>query len=206
MIDWHSHILPQMDDGSQSVEESLNMLKVLYMDVADMEPRIIQLEKGDILGIQELLRGSFDVMYPETYGMNGVFAKHIFYVNDCFLDGSFERVRVISSLNDAFKEYYLSGELQRYCKVSISVGNDKFRHEMSSFFLRSGFKISIQNDNGLGDAEMREISQYILGNLSFVKRLMALGFDTLIIYGATTNKSCTYALKEYANLNNFFLM
>lgn len=29
MIDWHSHILPQMDDGSQSVEESLNMLKVL---------------------------------------------------------------------------------------------------------------------------------------------------------------------------------
>jgi hypothetical protein len=66
------------------------MLKVLYMDVADMEPRIIQLEKGDILGIQELLRGSFDVMYPETYGMNGVFAKHIFYVNDCFLDGSFE--------------------------------------------------------------------------------------------------------------------
>ena len=28
-IDWHSHILPQMDDGSASVEESLDMLKVL---------------------------------------------------------------------------------------------------------------------------------------------------------------------------------
>lgn len=26
MIDWHSHILPQMDDGSRSVEESLHML------------------------------------------------------------------------------------------------------------------------------------------------------------------------------------
>lgn len=134
------------------------------------------------------------------------FVEFIKNVINTILDGSFERVRVISSLNDAFKEYYLSGELQRYCKVSISVGNDKFRHEMSSFFLRSGFKISIQNDNGLGDAEIREISQYILGNLSFVKRLMALGFDTLIIYGATTNKSCTYALKEYSNLNNFFLM
>ena len=28
-IDWHSHILPQMDDGSSSVEESLKMLNTL---------------------------------------------------------------------------------------------------------------------------------------------------------------------------------
>lgn len=29
MIDWHSHILPQMDDGSKSVQESLDMLSLL---------------------------------------------------------------------------------------------------------------------------------------------------------------------------------
>lgn len=29
MTDWHSHILPGIDDGSQSVEESLSMLKML---------------------------------------------------------------------------------------------------------------------------------------------------------------------------------
>ncbi len=29
MIDWHSHILPGMDDGSRSVEESLAMLKLM---------------------------------------------------------------------------------------------------------------------------------------------------------------------------------
>ena len=29
MIDWHSHILPCMDDGSRSVEESLSMLEAL---------------------------------------------------------------------------------------------------------------------------------------------------------------------------------
>ena len=28
MIDWHSHVLPQMDDGSKSAEESLAMLKM----------------------------------------------------------------------------------------------------------------------------------------------------------------------------------
>lgn len=29
MIDWHSHILPQMDDGSHNVEESISMLNAL---------------------------------------------------------------------------------------------------------------------------------------------------------------------------------
>lgn len=28
MIDWHTHILPEMDDGSKSVEESIEMLKM----------------------------------------------------------------------------------------------------------------------------------------------------------------------------------
>lgn len=32
MIDWHSHILPKMDDGSQSVEESIDMLRSLQAD------------------------------------------------------------------------------------------------------------------------------------------------------------------------------
>ena len=29
MIDWHSHVLPSMDDGSRDVEESISMLKAL---------------------------------------------------------------------------------------------------------------------------------------------------------------------------------
>ena len=29
MIDWHSHILPEMDDGSKNVEESLCLMKML---------------------------------------------------------------------------------------------------------------------------------------------------------------------------------
>jgi len=28
MIDWHSHVLPKMDDGSRSIEESLKLLKL----------------------------------------------------------------------------------------------------------------------------------------------------------------------------------
>ena len=29
MIDFHSHILPAMDDGSRNIEESLQMLRML---------------------------------------------------------------------------------------------------------------------------------------------------------------------------------
>lgn len=44
------------------------------------------------------------------------------------------------------------GEIDRLCKVSITSGNDNYRHEMSAFFLRSGFKISIENDSTLKDS------------------------------------------------------
>ena len=35
MIDWHSHILPQMDDGSKSVEETLQLLNMMSSQGVD---------------------------------------------------------------------------------------------------------------------------------------------------------------------------
>lgn len=121
------------------------------------------------------------------------------------LDGSFERVRIIKSMNDAFHEYYVTGEINRLCKVSITVGNQSYRHEMSTVFFRSGFRISVENDSNIKDSELRDISQYILSNTAFVRQLMALGFDTLVISGKTTNKTFMYSLKESATLTNFFI-
>ena len=121
------------------------------------------------------------------------------------LDGSFERVRIIKSMNDAFHEYYVTGEINRLCKVSITVGNQSYRHEMSTVFFRSGFRISVENDSNIKDSELRDISQYPVSNTAFVRQLMALGFDTLVISGKTTNKNFMYSLKESATLTNFFI-
>lgn len=121
------------------------------------------------------------------------------------LDGSFERVRIIKSMNEAFQKYYVTGEIDRLCKVSITSGNQNYRHEMSTLFFRSGFRISIENDTNVKESELRDISQYILTNTAFVRQLMTLGFDTLIVSGRTTNKSLMYSLKEYTNLTNFFI-
>ena len=94
------------------------------------------------------------------------------------LDGSFERMRVINQMNAAFKEYFTSGEFGRMCKVSISQGKSEYAHEMSALWSE---------------------------NVAFVRQLMALGFDTLVIKGKTTGKSQYYALKHFANLNQYFI-
>lgn len=121
------------------------------------------------------------------------------------LDGSFERIRIINAMNMSFKEAFVSEEINRMCKVSISQGDPDFRHPMSSFWFRSGFKISIVNDSNVKDSEYEEISQYILQNKTFIRQLMAIGFDTLIVQGSTTKKGKKYSLKGYANLDSYYL-
>lgn len=121
------------------------------------------------------------------------------------LDGSFERVRIISQMNTAFKEYFTTGEFNRLCKVSISSGNSAFAHEMSSLWLRSGFKITIENDISLRESEINELAAYITDNQAFVRQLMAMGFDTLVIKGKTSGMTGNYALKRFANLNQYYI-
>ena len=121
------------------------------------------------------------------------------------LDGSFERMRIISQMNAAFKEYFTTGEFNRLCKVSISQGNSAFAHDMSSIWIRSGFKITIENDYSLRESEMEELASNVTDNAAFVRQLMAIGFDTLIIKGKTTGKTKSFALKRYANLNQYFI-
>ena len=121
------------------------------------------------------------------------------------LDGSFERMRIISQMNAAFKEYFTTGEFKRLCKVSISQGNSAFAHEMSSLWIRSGFKITIENDYSLRESEMEELASNVTDNAAFVRQLMAIGFDTLIIKGKTTGKTKSFALKRYANLSQYFI-
>lgn len=121
------------------------------------------------------------------------------------LDGSFERIRIISQMNSAFKEYFTTGEFNRLCKISISQGNSAFAHEMSSLWIRSGFKITIENDSSLRESEINELAAYITDNASFVRQLMAMGFDTLIIKGKTSGMTKSFALKKFANLNQYYI-
>ena len=121
------------------------------------------------------------------------------------MDGTWERVRVVNQMNQAFREYFASGDFDRLCKVSISQGDPLFQHEMSSIWLRSGFKITVENDSNLRDSEIAVLAQYVTGNESFVRQLMAMGFDTLVVKGKSSSAITTFELSKYANLKHYYI-
>lgn len=132
----------------------------------------------------------------------GEFFKNLL---NSILDGSFERGRIINAMNAGFRECFYSGTLNRLCKVSISSGDPDFTHEMSSMTFRSGFKIGIENDMDLQMSEVMDISKYVLANTTFIRQLMSMGFDTLIIQGMNCGRGRKFSLKAYAKLDNYFL-
>ncbi len=124
---------------------------------------------------------------------------------DVISQGSFERVKVVKEFNLVFSEAYLSGEFDRLCKVSIGIGDLAFRHSMSTFYLRSGFKITIQNDDNLTGRDIQDIAKYILASNSFIRQLMALGFDTLFILGKHNTSGVKLKLSDFGDPNKYLL-
>jgi hypothetical protein len=124
---------------------------------------------------------------------------------DVISQGSIERVKLVRELNRAFLEAYLSGEFDRMCKASISMGDSSFRHSMSTIVLRSGFKIRVQNDENLSGNDISELAKYVLASNPFVRQMMALGFDTLIIIGKHNTYGVRLQLSKFANPNQYFL-
>ncbi len=124
---------------------------------------------------------------------------------NALLDGSFERMKIINAMNENFKESFFAGGLDRLCRVTVSMGDPDFSHEMSYSWLRSGFKISVENDLGMKDSEIFEISDYVLRNRAFLRQLMSMGFDTLIIQGKKTGRGKLFCMKNYAELQGYSL-
>lgn len=59
------------------------------------------------------------------------------------------RVKLLSEFNKVFKDAYFTLEIDRPCKVMTSKASPTFKHELSTLYLRSGFKITIENDKHL---------------------------------------------------------
>jgi hypothetical protein len=102
------------------------------------------------------------------------------------LDLSIEKSLVIKALNNILKEQYVSGATNRLIVAGISTGDKSFKHSMSTNWFRSGFMLTIQNDNDLSLQEAHTAASFILNNKPFVRQLIVFGFDTLIVKGKNT--------------------
>lgn len=126
-------------------------------------------------------------------------------VVDIVSQGNLQRVRIITEFNHVFKEAYFTSEIDRLCRVTTSPGKPEFRHELSSFYLRSGFKITVENDNSLTENDFMQISSYVIESKSFVRQIMALGYDTLIVKGKNSLIGLQIPLKEIANFHSYMI-
>lgn len=123
---------------------------------------------------------------------------------DIVVSGSNERSSLIRDVNNFYKNAFYKGIIDRMCKVSTSIGNQDFKHSMSYYYLRSGFQIKILNDSNMTSMDFKIISDYIVSNKPFVRKLMSFGYDTLIIKGKSF-RGVQIPLKELSDLNSFLL-
>jgi hypothetical protein len=140
--------------------------------------------------------------------MSNIFSRIATLFNriaDVVSQGNLERVRIIKEFNLVFKEAFSCGDIDRLCSVTTSPGNPQNKHALSVHFLRSGFKITIHNDEHLTKNDFVEISKYVIDSAPFVRQLMSMGYDTLIIKGMNYSIGLEIPLNEIANLYKYML-
>ncbi len=119
-----------------------------------------------------------------------------------FSNNSSDRSVLVDKLNELFKYLYTYDHVDLSCKANITSGNEDFKHETSASFSKSGLKITIEKTS-VTDAEVRDVSRFFLSDKQFIKVLMNLGFDTLIIAGKDEKTSVLYCIRDYYNYSNF---
>lgn len=137
-----------------------------------------------------------------------IFSKISTLINrvvDIITQGNLERIRILGQFNTVFENAYFSGEFNRLCSVTTSKGDPRNRHELSAFYLRSGFKITIKNDDLLKKTDYSNIAGFVVSNKPFIRQLMALGYDTLIIKGKSSNTGLLIPLKDIIDLREYMI-
>lgn len=110
-----------------------------------------------------------------------------------------ERNNLIRSFNSSAKMAFISRSAPTLLKASMSKGCREYRHQFSAW-IYTGFRIQALSGRALSKDEMIFIGQVVLSNETLVRRLIALGWDTLEIHDDTGVYGCRWRLIDYANM------
>ena len=110
-----------------------------------------------------------------------------------------ERNRTIREFNDAARNAFIIGLAPTMLKASISKGKSEYRHEFSAW-LYSGFRIQALSGRPLTKDEMNIIGQVILCDKMLLRRLVALGWDTLEVHDDKGAYGLRWKMIDYINL------
>lgn len=110
-----------------------------------------------------------------------------------------ERNQLVRSFNISARDAFIAGLAPTMLKASISRGNSEYKHQFSAW-LNTGFRIQALSGRALSKDEMIVIGQVVLHDTVLVRRLIALGWDTLEIHDDSGIYGCRWKLIEYANM------
>lgn len=110
-----------------------------------------------------------------------------------------ERNKLIRSFNKSAKDSFITGLSPTLLRASVSRGNSAYRHQFSAW-MYTGFRIKALSGRALSKEEMMFIGDVVIANTSLVRRLIALGWDTLEIHDDTGIYGLRWKLIEYAQM------
>jgi len=112
-----------------------------------------------------------------------------------------ERYSLVSDFNRASKSSFIQGTAPTLLSAKITIGstNIDFKHAFSKF-LASGFRIKALSGKPLTKSELIEIGKVILDNEELVRKLIALGWDTLEVQDIKGFHGVKWPLKKYAKI------
>lgn len=119
-------------------------------------------------------------------------------VVEWFQDRS-ERQNLVRSFNLSARNAFINGEAPTMLQASVSKGCRGYKHQFSAW-LNTGFRIKALSGRALTRAEQEVIGKVIINNVELVRRLVALGWDTLEVCDDEGLYGLRYKLIDYANI------
>lgn len=113
-----------------------------------------------------------------------------------------ERYKLIRDFNRAAKMSFIIGDAPTLLQSKITTGEGAYRHEFSKF-LGGGFRIKAMTGRPLDRHELIEIGSVILDDDALVRKLVALGWDTLEVHANKGYVGVKWALKNHINLGGY---
>jgi hypothetical protein len=113
-----------------------------------------------------------------------------------------ERYRLLRDFNRAAKNSFISGKAPTLLESKITNGESAYRHAFSKF-MGGGFRIKALSGRPLEQNELVEIGRVVLDNAELVRKLIALGWDTLEVHSNEGFKGVKWPLKDFANIGGY---
>lgn len=113
-----------------------------------------------------------------------------------------ERADLVRNFNHSARQSFVSGEAPTLLEAKITRGDSSYRHAFSKFF-GGGFRMRAMSGKALGRSELIQIAEIVLTNDMLVRKLVALGWDTLEVHDTGGHVGLKYPLKKFIGIQGY---